>query len=66
MDGAVDNYKILLQAELDNLALGESDLFKINFQQDKLLESQIKLMKMRANMEKARVNLYWSELIRLF
>jgi len=60
MDGAVDNYKILLQAELDNLALGESDLFKINFQQDKLLESQIKLMKMRANMEKARVNLYWS------
>ncbi len=60
MDGAVDNYKILLQAELDNLEQGESDLFKINFQQDKLLASQIKLMKMRANMEKARVNLYWS------
>lgn len=60
MEGAVNNYKVLLEAELANLELGESDLFKINFQQDKLLESQIKLMKMRSNMEKARVNLYWS------
>lgn len=55
-----DYYKDLLALELFNLRNGESDLFKINIQQDKLLESQIKLMKMRANMEKARVNLYWS------
>lgn len=60
MQQAVNNYKALLDAELFNLENGESDLFKINFQQDKLLESQIKLMKMRTNMEKARVNLYWS------
>lgn len=60
MQLAVDNYTTLLAAELFNLEVGESDLFKINFQQDKLLEAQIKLMKMRANVEKARLNLYWS------
>lgn len=60
MSEAVEQYKVVLEAELINLDLGESDLFKINFQQDKLLDAQIKLMKMRANMEKARVNLYWS------
>ena len=57
---AVSNYEVLLQAEIYNLELGESDLFKINFQQDKLLEAQIKLMKMRADVEKARATLYWS------
>ncbi|MCE7997166.1 MAG: TolC family protein [Roseivirga sp.] len=60
MQGAVDNYKRLLEAELFNLTNGESDLFKINFQQDKLLESQIKLMKLRAEFEKAKVGLFWS------
>ena len=60
MQQAVDNYETLLDAELFNLENGESDLFKINFQQDKLLEAQIKLMKMRTDLEKARVNLYWS------
>lgn len=60
MQGAVDNYKRLLEAELFNLSNGESDLFKINFQQDKLLESQIKLMKLRSEFEKARVGLFWS------
>ena len=60
MQQAVDNYKTLLDAELFNLEIGESDLFKINFQQDKLLEAQIKLMKTRTNLEKARVVLYWS------
>lgn len=60
MQNAVDNYKRLLEAELFNLTNGESDLFKINFQQDKLLESQIKLMKLRAEFEKAKVTLFWS------
>lgn len=60
MQNAVDNYKALLNAELFNLQNGESDLFKINFQQDKLLEAQVKLMKLMSDMEKAKVNLYWS------
>jgi len=57
---AVNNYKILLEAEIFNLEEGESDLFKINFQQDKLLESQVKLFKLITNVEKARAELYWA------
>ncbi|MFY0593097.1 TolC family protein [Roseivirga sp.] len=60
MNESVDFYKRIFELEILNLELGESDLFKINFQQDKLLDAQIKLMKMRANMEKARVGLFWS------
>lgn len=57
---AVNNYEILLEAELLNLELGESDLFKINFQQDKLLEARVKLLKIVADVEKARAELYWA------
>ena len=57
---SVENYSALLDAELFNLEVGESDLFKINFQQDKLLEAQVKLLKMKAEVEKAKLLLYWS------
>ncbi len=57
---AVDNYRRLLEAELFNLENGESDLFKINFQQDKLIDSQSKLLKLRAAFEKSRATLYWA------
>ena len=57
---AVGNYQRLLQAELFNLENGESDLFRINFQQDALIQSQSKLLKLRTDYEKARVNLLWA------
>ena len=57
---AVNNYQRLLQAELFNLENGESDLFRINFQQDKLIQSRSKLLKLRTEYEKARVNLLWA------
>ena len=57
---AVGNYERLLEAELFNLETGESDLFKINFQQDKLLESQIKLIKQYVMVEKAKVQLFYA------
>jgi len=60
MQQSVEFSKAVLEAGIYDLEEGESDLFKINLLQDKLLETQIKLMKMRANMEKARVTLYWS------
>lgn len=60
MQQSVEFSKTVLEAGIYDLEAGESDLFKINLLQDKLLETQIKLMKMRANMEKARVTLYWS------
>lgn len=60
IEDAVRNYQVLLDAELLNLELGESDLFKANFQQDKLLEAQIKLQKIKSEVEKARAELYWA------
>lgn len=56
----VENYKKLLTAELLNLENGESDLFKINIQQEKLLQSQIKMMKLMTSIEKQRATLYWA------
>lgn len=38
--GVSDNYKRLLEAEIINLQNGETDLFKLNIQQDKFLEAQ--------------------------
>ncbi|MEO5978387.1 MAG: TolC family protein [Chryseolinea sp.] len=60
----VDLYSRLLQAELLNLENGESDLFKINIQQEKLLQSQSKLLKLTANQQKQKAILYWSAGIR--
>jgi outer membrane protein TolC len=56
----VDLYDRLLRAELLNLENGESDLFKINIQQEKLIESQSKFLKMQSLYEKAKAALYWA------
>ncbi|NOT74890.1 MAG: TolC family protein [Cyclobacteriaceae bacterium] len=58
------NYERLLQAELLNLENGESDLFKINVQQEKLIQSQSKLLKLKAEYEKLKATLYWAAGIR--
>lgn len=55
-----ENYERLLQAELLNLENGESDLFKINIQQEKLIQSQSKLLKLRAEYEKMKASLFWA------
>lgn len=60
----VQNYERLLSAELLNLELGESDLFKINVQQEKLIQSQMKFLKLRAEYEKLKANLYWAAGVR--
>ena len=54
------NYERLLEAELLNLEQGESDLFKINVQQEKLIQSQTKWLKLMAEFEKQKAFLYWS------
>ena len=54
------NYERLLDAELLNLEQGESDLFKINVQQEKLIQSQSKWLKLMAEFEKQKAFLYWS------
>ncbi len=56
----VKNCQRLLEAELMNLQNGESDLFKINVQQDKLLQNQVKLVKLLAQYQKQSAYLYWA------
>lgn len=60
----IDNYQRLLQAELLNLENGESDLFKINIQIEKLIQSQAKLIKLLGEYEKQKAFLYWAAGVR--
>jgi outer membrane protein TolC len=55
-----ENYSRLLQAEFINLENGESDLFKLNVQQEKFLQAQSKVLKLKAELEKQRSVLYWA------
>lgn len=54
---AMRSYEALLQAELLNLDFGESDLFKINYQQDKLIQARLKYLKLQARLHKVRMQL---------
>ncbi len=60
----VRNFERLLQAELLNFENGESDLFRINIQQERLIQSQTKLVKLMADYEKKKAMLYWAAGIR--
>lgn len=60
----VQNYERLLEAEILNFESGESDLFKINIQQEKLIQSQSKLVKLMAEYEKQKALLYWAAGVR--
>ncbi len=59
-----ENYNRLLEAEVVNLENGESDLFKLNVQQEKFLEAQSKVLKLRADLEKQKAALLWAAGIR--
>ncbi len=54
----VANYELIVAAERFNLENGESDLFKINAQLDKLIEARTKLFKLRASYKKDLASLY--------
>lgn len=60
----VNLYDRILAAELINLEQGESDLFKINIQQEKLIQSQSKLLKLQSEYEKLKAQLYWAAGVR--
>ncbi len=55
-----DSYERLMEGELLNLSNGESDLFKINIQQEKLLQAREKLIKLQAEYRKQKAYLYWA------
>lgn len=56
----VQNYQLLVDAERFNLANGESDLFKLNAQLDKLLINQSKLIKVNSRYQKLYAELLWA------
>lgn len=60
----VNLYDRLLAAEMLNLESGESDLFKINLQQEKLIQAQTKLLKLKSEFEKTKASIYWAAGVR--
>ncbi|MBL6448170.1 TolC family protein [Fulvivirga sp. 29W222] len=56
----VTGYNAMVMAERLNLQNGESDLFKLNVQVDKLIEAKSKLLKLNATYKKNEAYLYWS------
>lgn len=58
--GMVSNYERLLSGEYLNLENGESDLFKINVQQEKLINALSKYLKLLSEYEANKAELYWA------
>ncbi|UII29822.1 TolC family protein [Fulvivirga ulvae] len=56
----VAGYNAVVIAERLNLQNGESDLFKLNLQLDKLIEARSKLLKLNTTYKKNEAYLYWS------
>lgn len=54
-----ENYQRLLEAEILNLETGESDLFKLNIQQDKYIESQLKFLKTAVKFQKSKAEILY-------
>lgn len=59
-DVMAQSYERLMEGELLNLRNGESDLFKINIQQEKLIQAREKLIKLQAEFEKLKAYLFWA------
>ncbi|MEM9338901.1 MAG: TolC family protein, partial [Bacteroidota bacterium] len=55
-----ENYRRLLEAEVINLQNGETDLFKLNIQQDKYLESRIAFYEAYVKLEKSKADYFHS------
>ncbi|SNT02317.1 Outer membrane protein TolC [Ekhidna lutea] len=56
--GVSNNYQRLLQAEIINLQNGETDLFKLNIQQDKYIEAQTDFYEAYIKLEKSKSEFY--------
>ncbi|MBK8702722.1 MAG: TolC family protein [Saprospiraceae bacterium] len=56
----IDNYQRLLDAENRKFGLGESSIFLINTREQKLIEAQLKLAKLKATLPKLRLGVDWA------
>ncbi len=59
-ENMVDNYQRLLDAELRKFEIGESSIFLINSREQKLIDAQLKLAKLRGNFWKYYAGLRWA------
>lgn len=57
--GVSNNYRRLLDAEIINLQNGETDLFKLNIQQDKYIEAQNEFFDAFTKWEKSKAEFYY-------
>lgn len=58
--GVSDNYERLLNAEIINLQNGETDLFKLNIQQDKFIEAKSDFYEAFAKWEKSKAEYHYA------
>lgn len=58
--GKVQNYQILIEAEIERYEQGTGTLFLINKRQSKLVDSQVKLAELRAKYAKNKFYLQWA------
>lgn len=56
----VANYQALLQAELRKFSIGESSIFLINSRENKLIDAQLKLIKLEATLPKLEAGVQWA------
>lgn len=57
---AVANYQRLLDAELRKFSIGESSIFLINSRENKLIDAQLKLVKLESSLPKLEAGVQWA------
>ncbi len=57
----IANYEKLLDAENEKFRIGESSIFLLNNREQKLIDAQIKLIKLQINLHKLRWKLEWTQ-----
>jgi outer membrane protein TolC len=55
-----DNYARLLAGENEKFAIGESSLFLVNSRENKLIEANLKLLKLQVELAKSAASLRWA------
>ncbi|PHN03150.1 TolC family protein [Flavilitoribacter nigricans] len=56
----VANYQRLLDAELRKFSIGESSIFLINSRENKLIDAELKLIKLQATLPKLEAGVQWA------
>jgi len=59
-ESAVNNYQLLLTAENEKFRFGESSIFLLNSREQKLIDAQLKLVKLLVLYRKNRLGLAWA------